>query len=494
MNPTLYSRFKEIAVSTPDHPAIIDESSCVTYGGLDQVVDTLISRFPSFIPARVGVVMDHSVEMVASLLAINKAGAAFVCVEPDFPPERTERFLTETGVDFVITQEKYASRLRDFTLLIAGPDIYANAAPVPLPDRSRADKPAYILYSSSTTGYPLGLMIGNPQVVAMAERFGKALHISPDDIMLQYSAVIVNLFIQEVFGMLLNGGVLAIPSSATRNDLDALLRFCDEQYVSIVSGFPYLLQELNAVRTLPLTLRMAISGGNTLQPATISHLTEQIPVYHAYSPQEATAFATLYCCNDAQPLPSGHYPLGRPLEGVEVLILDDDLNPVTDGEEGEICIAGNCVADSITGDHRAEMLSSLATLADGRRVARTGDMGRRLADGTFEYLHRKDTEVNILGKRVVTGEVERALNASGEVKECAVVNYTDEKGQTYLVAYVIPSSPSFSLSWVKNKIAQSLPAYMIPEFFVLLRQLPVSPSGEVNQLALPIVLKDAAAV
>ncbi|MDE6418321.1 MAG: AMP-binding protein, partial [Duncaniella sp.] len=282
MNPTLYSRFKEIALSTPDHPALIDESSCVTYGGLDHVVDTLISRFPSFIPARVGVVMDHSVEMVASLLAINKAGAAFVCVEPDFPPERTERFLTETGVDFVITQEKYASRLRSFTLLIAGPDIYANAAPVPLPDRSRADKPAYILYSTSTTGYPLGLMVGNPQVVAMAERFGKALHISPDDIMLQYSAVIVNLFIQEVFGMLLNGGVLAIPSSATRNDLDALLRFCDEQYVSIVSGFPYLLQELNAVRTLPLTLRMAISGGNTLQPATISHLTEQIPVYHAY--------------------------------------------------------------------------------------------------------------------------------------------------------------------------------------------------------------------
>lgn len=492
MNPTIYSRFREIALSAPDHPALIDESSCVTYGGLDQVADTLISRFPSFIPARVGVVMDHCVEMVASLLAVNKAGAAFVCVEPDFPPERTVRFLMETGVDFVITQEKYASRLSQFTLMIAGKDIYANPAPMPLPDRSRPDRPAYILYTSSTTGYPLGIMTGNPQVVAMAERFGKALRITPDDIMLQYSASIVNLFVQEVFGMLLNGGVVTIPSARTRNDLGALLRFCDEQYVTIVSGFPYLLQELNSVRSLPMTLRMAISGGDTLQPSAIGHLTEQIPVYHSYGPQEATAFSTLHCCNSADPLPSGHYPLGKPLEGVEIMILDDGLNPVADGEEGEICIAGNGVADSITGDHRLEMLASLATLDDGRRVARTGDIGRRLPDGTYEYLRRKNTEVNILGKRVVTGEVERALLASDEVKECAVINYTDEKGQAYLVAYVVPSTKSFSLSWVKNKIAQSLPAYMIPEFFVLLSEFPVTASGEVNPHALPVVLRDAA--
>ncbi len=98
MGPTIYSRFKTFAELTPDRPAIIDERSCVNYSGLDRMVDTLISRFPSFIPARVGVVMDHGVEMTASLLAINKAGAAFVAVEPDYPPERLVRFLTENGV------------------------------------------------------------------------------------------------------------------------------------------------------------------------------------------------------------------------------------------------------------------------------------------------------------------------------------------------------------------------------------------------------------
>ncbi|MDE6037903.1 MAG: thioester reductase, partial [Duncaniella sp.] len=106
---------------------------------------------------------------------------------------------------------------------------------------------------------------------------------------------------------------------------------------------------------------------------------------------------------------------------------------------------------------------------------------------------RKESEVNILGKRVVTGEVERALLATGEVSDCAVVHYQDEKGATYLVGYVVPTTSSFSLSWVKNRLAQYLPAYMIPEFFVLLRELPVTASGQVNTLALPVVLKDSAA-
>lgn len=491
---TIYSRFKKIADTTPDHPAIIDERSCVNYGGLDQLVDTMISRFPSFIPARVGIVMDHSVMMVAALLAVNKLGAAFVAVEPDFPPERMCRFLTENGVDFVITQEKYASKLRDFELFIASTRVLTEALRHPLPDRSREGRPAYILYASARTGYPIGVMTGNRQVVSMAERFGRAFNISPDDILLQYSAVIVNIFIEEVFGTLLNGAVLAIPDAETRNNPEALMRFADEQYVSIISGFPYLLHELNSMPALPMTLRMVISGGGQLRPESVSHLLEQIPVYQTYDPAEATVLTTLYCCNGGYSLPSGYYPIGKPMEGVEIHLLDDNLAPVAEGQEGEICVGGNGVADSFTGDHRADQLSELTRMADGTPIVRTGDMGRRLPDGNYAYLHRKDNEVNILGRRVVTDEVERALMASGEVKETAVVHYTDEKGHAYLVAYVVPASASFSLSWVKNRIAQYLPHYMIPEFFVLLRQLPVTATGEVNELALPVVLKDSAVV
>ncbi len=493
MEPTIYSRFKELVNNDPDHPAVIDERACVTYAGLDRLVDTLISRFPSFIPARVGIVMDHSVEMVAAMMAVIKAGAAFVAVEPDFPPGRLVTFLVENGVDFVITQERHAGLLNDFKRLIICREIYIDPALHPLPDRSRADRPAYIIYSSTPDGYPLGVAVGNSQVLHFAESFKKTYNISGDDILLQFSACIMNIFIQEIFGALLSGAAVAIPSAATRNDPEKLVKFIDDQYVTVISGFPYLMMELNAVKALPVTVRLLISSGDVLHAASIGHLLEQVPVYTTYGPAEATVSVTTYCCNTGIVLPDGTFPIGKPMNGTDVMILDENLREVAPGQEGEICLVGDGLADYYTGDHRAD-LQPFAVIADGRRVFRTGDMGRQLSDGNYVYLRRKDTEVNILGKKVVTGEVERAIRKSDEVDDCTVVHYTDEQGSAYLVAYVVPKTKSFRLSWVKNTMAQYVPAYMIPEFFVLLKALPTDAAGVVNTFALPVVLKDSKAV
>lgn len=493
MEPTIYSRFKELVNNDPDHPAVIDERTCVTYAGLDRLVDTLISRFPSFIPARVGIVMDHSVEMVAAMMAVIKAGAAFVAVEPDFPPGRLVTFLVENGVDFVITQERHAGLLNDFKRLIICNEIYIDPALHPLPDRSRADRPAYIIYSSTPDGYPLGVAVGNSQVLHFAESFKKTYNISGDDILLQFSACIMNIFIQEIFGALLSGAAVAIPSAATRNDPEKLVKFIDDQYVTVISGFPYLMMELNAVKALPVTVRLLISSGDVLHAASIGHLLEQVPVYTTYGPAEATVSVTTYCCNTGLVLPDGTFPIGKPMNGTDVMILDENLREVAPGQEGEICLVGDGLADYYTGDHRAD-LQPFAVIADGRRVFRTGDMGRQLSDGNYVYLRRKATEVNILGKKVVTGEVERAIRKSDEVDDCTVVHYTDEQGSAYLVAYVVPKTKSFRLSWVKNTMAQYVPAYMIPEFFVLLKALPTDAAGVVNTFALPVVLKDSKAV
>lgn len=374
MEPTIYSRFKELVNNDPDHPAVIDERTCVTYAGLDRLVDTLISRFPSFIPARVGIVMDHSVEMVAAMMAVIKAGAAFVAVEPDFPPGRLVTFLVENGVDFVITQERHAGLLNDFKRLIIGNEIYIDPALHPLPDRSRADRPAYILYSSTPDGYPLGVAVGNSQVLHFAESFKNTYNISGDDILLQFSACIMNIFIQEIFGALLSGAAIAIPSVATRNDPEKLVKFIDDQYVTVISGFPYLMMELNAVKALPVTVRLLISSGDVLHAASIGHLLEQVPVYTTYGPAEATVSVTTYCCNTGLVLPDGTFPIGKPMNGTDVMILDENLREVAPGQEGEICLVGDGLADYYTGDHRAD-LQPFAVIADGRRVFRTGDMG-----------------------------------------------------------------------------------------------------------------------
>ena len=492
MESTIYSRFKELVKNDPDHPAVIDERSCVNYAGLDRLVDSLISRFPSFIPARVGIVMDHSVEMIGSILAVIKSGAAFVAVEPDFPPERLTTFLIENGVDFVITQEKYAGLVRDFTRLIITSEVFIDPALHPLPDRSQANRPAYIMYTSTPDGFPLGVAVGNSQVIHFAEAFRRTYNISGDDILLQFSACIMNIFIQEVFGALLNGAALAIPSASTRNNLEALVRFIDSQYVTVISGFPYLMMGLDNLEALPMTVRLLISGGAVLHAASVSHLLEQVTVYNTYGPAEATVSVTCCCCTPDSVLPDGSFPIGKPMNGTDVMILDDDLREVAPGAEGEICLIGDGLADYYTGDHRGD-LQPFAVISDGRRVFRTGDIGRQLPDGNYAYLRHKDSEVNILGKRVVTGEVERAMKKSDEVDDCVVVHYVDEQGAAYLVAYVVPKSRSFRLSWVKNRMAQYLPSYMIPEFFVLLKALPTDAAGAVNPKALPVVLKDGKA-
>lgn len=487
---TIYSRFKEMVGQDPLHPALIDESTCVTYQGLDRLIDSMMSRFPSFIPARVGIVMDHSVEMVAAMMAVIKAGAAFVAVEPDFPPSRLQTFLIENGVDFVITQDKHAGLLNDFKRLIIGKEVYIDDNFHSLPDRSASDRPAYIIYSSTAEGFPLGVAVGNSQVVHFAESFRRTYNITGDDMMLQFSACIMNLFIEEVFGALLNGAALAIPSAETRNNITRLVKFIDDQYVTVITGFPYLMMELNSLDALPMTVRLLISGGAQLHAGSIPHLLVQVTVYNTYGPKEATASVTSYCCNTGVVMPDGTFPIGKEMNGTEVMILDEELNVCAVGAEGEICLVGDGLADYYTGDHRTDM-NRFAIFADGRRVFRTGDMGRRLPDGNVVFLRRKDSEVNILGRKVVTGEVERAMKKSDEVADCAVVHYEDEQGAAYLVAYVVPATKKFSLSWVKNVMAQNVPAYMIPEFFVLLKALPTDASGSVNHLALPIVLKDS---
>jgi len=486
---TIYSRFKELVSNDPEHPAVIDERTCVSYAGLDRLVDTMISRFPSFIPARVGIVMDHCVEMVAAMMAVIKSGAAFVAVEPDFPPGRLVTFLVENGVDFVITGGKYASVLSDFKRLIIDSGVKTDPALHPLPDRSRPSRPAYIMYGSTPDGYPLGVAVGNSQVLHFAESFRRTYNISGDDILLQFSACIMNIFIQEVFGALLNGAAVAIPSAGTRNDAAQLVRFIDERYVTIVSGFPFLMMELNRLEALPVTVRLLISSGGQLHAGSIDRLLEQVPVYNTYGPAEATVSVTCYCCNTGSPLPDGTFPIGRPMNGTDVMILDDNLREVAPGAEGEICLVGDGLADYYTGDHRADV-DSFATLAGGRRVFRTGDLGRRLPDGNYAFLRRMDSEISIFGKKVVTGEVERAMRMSEEVCDCAVVPYSDEQNSAYLVAYVVPKSKMFRLSWVKTRMSQYVPAYMIPEFFVLMKSIPTDASGSVNTMALPVVLKD----
>ncbi|MDE6289026.1 MAG: AMP-binding protein, partial [Muribaculaceae bacterium] len=272
-------------------------------------------------------------------------------------------------------------------------------------------------------------------------------------------------------------------------NIEGLMAFVKRHDVTIVSGFPYLLADMNKLDSIPESIRLLISGGDVLRAAYIDRLRHSgVMIYNTYGPSETTVCATYKRCDNIEPLPDGAFPIGRAVKGVNVSILNNRLRPVKRGAVGEICITGEGVSLGYLG-YVPESVN-FVILPDGRRLYRSGDLGYELPDGDIVFLHRRDEQVMILGQRVEPEEVENVLNLSPEVDKCVVRHFTDEKGMPYLVAYFVARNRKYSLASIKQWLRNRLPDYMIPEFFVVMKSIPVTLRGKVDVEQLPIVLKD----
>lgn len=223
---TIYSRFAEWVGRRPDETAIAEDGRSVTYRELDEMANSIMSKFYAWKFDAVGIVMEHGIEMIAAMLAVLKSGAAYVPAEPALPEARIDYMMRTAGANFVITDD-YCRNL---------------PAVSPLPGRSVPDGVAYVLYTSGTSGRPKGVVVENYSVVNYAEAFEHEFHVAPGDVMLQYSICSFDIFVEEVFTTLLNGATLAIPSREVHDgSLADLMAFCERHGVTEISGFPYLL-------------------------------------------------------------------------------------------------------------------------------------------------------------------------------------------------------------------------------------------------------------
>ena len=212
-------------------------------------------------------------------------------------------------------------------------------------------------------------------------------------------------------------------------------------------------------------------------------------VYNTYGPTETTVCCSYYNCSAGAAEPDGTYPVGKPVFGTQIEILDENLKPLALGKVGEICVTGGGVTRGYFGPDRKKENEAFVTMKDGRRLYRTGDLGFMKPDGNIGFLHRKDTQVMILGKRVETCEVQNILCECKEVEKGVVTAGTDSQGLSFLTAYVVPSGKDYRESDVRAQMSRFLPDYMMPEFFVTLQNMPVNNNGKVDLKALPAIHK-----
>ncbi len=492
MENTIYGLFKTIVETQPEALAIIEKKRTMTFRELSAMVDMIADSFPDNTHA-VGIVMRHRAEMIASILAVLKTGAMYIPAEPTFPTGRIHFMMEEAKVDFVLTEMQYASKLENYEQIYSDCSI-CTAAPG---SKNRVyaqheDDLAYILYTSGTTGRPKGVSVTNRNVCHYVRAFENEFHPKRGDIMLQYSVCSFDIFVEEVFTSLLNGAALAIPSEDDKKDIRSLMSFVERHQVTMLSGFPYLLAEMNHLDSIPSSLRLLISGGDVLRGHHVDHLLDKAEVYNTYGPSETTVCASYYRCRDGQVLEDGTYPIGHPVLGASIRILDSEGHELPQGETGEICIYGNGVSNGYIGDH-AEENKAFAALDDGARMYHSGDLGYILPDGNIAFLHRMDTQIMIYGKRVEVMEVESKLYQCSGVEQAIVRPFTDEEGLSYMIAYVVPSKKDLKVSQVRKELSENLTSFMIPEFIVKMPQIPLNVNGKPDMTRMPVVMKEGQA-
>lgn len=476
---TIYGRFLEMVSEHPDAPAVSDEARTLTYRELDALSAGIMAQFPCK-AGYIGILMDHSIEMIASILAVLRSGAAYVPVEPDFPARRAQYIFRTAEVRFIITETQYAAPFEDFCLLI--PETLPEGTKVPPPADITGSEAAYVLFTSGSTGRPKGIIVENRNVLHYVRAFEKEFHIGPGDVMLQLSVCTFDIFVEEVFGSLLNGAELVIVPAVMRDNTEHLLSYMEQHGVTIVSGFPYLMLELNRRGNLPDTVRLLISGGDVLRSGYVNNLLKsRAAVYNTYGPSETTVCATYFHCTPESALENGTFPVGFPVEGTQVQLTGPDGRPAAAGEMGEIVISGGGVARGyIKGDN---------TAFDGGAF-RSGDLGYMQEDGSVVFVRRKDTQVMIYGRRVETGEVENVLCTVPDIAAAQIVAHEDENGLPYLTAYIVFENDPLPVSEIRRCLREELPPFMIPSFFVAMQAIPLTPNGKPDLAALPVVLKE----
>jgi amino acid adenylation domain-containing protein len=483
---------------TPDAHALAFEGARLTYRELERRASSLaahLRRLGAGPEARVGLFVERSLEMVVGILAVLKAGAAYVPMDAAFPRERLAFMLSDAGVRLILTQSQLAEKLPAHDSQSVYLDEFGwGDAGTPLGDAGVGPQSlAYVIYTSGSTGQPKGVCIEHRNIVHYVRGVAERLQLEPGMAHATVSTIAADLGNTVIFPALVTGGCLHVVSQERVESRALFAQYLRANRIDVLKIVPSHLAALQSggrpEEVMPA--RRLVLGGEASRLDWIERLRAAAPlcaIFNHYGPTETTVGVLTYRLGDELPrTPSRNLPLGRPLPGTRIHLLDEQARPVPAGEKGEICIGGVQVARGYL--NRPE-LSAERFVRDPfsedpqARMYRTGDLGRLLPEGDIEFCGRGDHQVKVHGYRVELGEIEAALREEERVQD-AVVLLRDEQ----LVAFAgsKPAGPfvdPVNASTLREQLKARLPQYMVPSVIVLLETLPLNANGKLDRQAL----------
>ncbi|MEI8257033.1 MAG: amino acid adenylation domain-containing protein, partial [Deltaproteobacteria bacterium] len=494
---TVHGLIEQQARKTPEAIAVEDESRAVTYAALDRESNQLAHWLRENGVGRgalVGVCLERSVEMVVSLLAVLKAGAGYVPIDPTYPGDRLRYMFEDSGVVLVLTQGSVLERVESAGARALAVDSERAAlsrrpatsvsAPVDVDDL------AYVIYTSGSTGKPKGAGNAHRGVVNQIHAMQELFALRADDVMLQKTPFTFDVSVWELFWTLTTGARLAMARPEGHRDPAYIIEVIAARKVTTLTFVPSMLAVFLAepARGSTASVRRVLAAGEALSTDIAERFFarfEAAELHNLYGPTEAAVTVTHWKCERGSARAS--VPIGRPMPNTTLQVLDARMQKVPVGVAGELYLGGVQLARGYHG--RAELTAERFVpdpSGKAERLYRTGDLARWLPDGTVDYLGRVDFQVKVRGFRIELGEIETALLQTGWARECVVMAREDVGGDKSLVAYLVSADGSARpTADLREALKKTLPEYMVPSAFVWLDAMPLNSSGKTDRKALP---------
>lgn len=470
--------------ASPMAPAVCDASVELDYATLDGRARALASRLHAAgvgPESLVAIALPRSAEAVVAELAVMMAGAAFVPLDLAYPADRIAFILDDAKPACILTHQTIAQAWPASIPIIDMNDSAADQAhtndaiSIASP---RAEHPAYVIYTSGSTGKPKGVTVTHRGIASLARSMTDRFTLDRGARVAQLASLSFDASVMEMLMALASGACLVVPPAGPLLGED-LAQFCQQQRITHALISPSALQTIDpASPGLPVTL---IVGGEACPPDVVTRYASGRRMFNAYGPTEITI-----CASISDPLIAATAPIGRPVDGAVLHVLDDLLRPVPPGVVGELYVASPGLARGYLGrpSLSAERFVAHPFGAPGERMYRTGDRVQWNAQGQLEFVGRSDQQIKIRGFRIEPGEIEAALKRLEHVQAAAVVVRGTATGR-HLVAYVVPSSGQLDPAALRRELARVLPDYMVPAAVVSLPSLPLTVNGKLDARALP---------